>query len=96
MFHYLRNKIQTSLCKPKNVTSTTLNKEIESKMYSKNEFILDCKKKTNKKKKKKKKKMMYKKKKKKNFFFKKLNWVIFFFQNVKTDQPGSRVHLQPI
>ena len=46
MFNYLRNKNQTSLCKPKNLKSTTLNKEIEAKMYSKNESILDFKKTT--------------------------------------------------
>ena len=84
MFHYLRNKIQTSLCKPKNLTSTTLNKEIESKMYSKNEFILDFKKKnkqTNKKKKKKKTQNdVQKKTKKKTFFFQKIELGDFIFK----------------
>ena len=83
MFHYLRNKNQTSLCKHKNLLSITLNKEIESKMYSKNESILDFKKKK------------HKMTKKQFFFFKKLNQVNFF-QKVETDQPASRVLIQPI
>ena len=48
MFHYLRNKIQTRLCKQKKLKATTLNKETESKMYSKNEAILDFKEKNTK------------------------------------------------
>ena len=47
-------KIQTRLCKQNNLKATTLNKEIESKMYSKNEAILDFKKKIQNDKKKKK------------------------------------------
>ena len=52
-------------------------------MYSKNEFILDFKKKH---------------KKTENFFFfffKTFNQVNFF-QKVETDQPASRVRIQPI
>ena len=74
MFHYLSNKNQTSLCKPKNLKSTTLNKEMESKMYSKNESILDFKK-----------KQQHKMTKEYHlFFFKTLNQVNFF-QKVETD-----------
>ena len=69
---------------PKHLKSTTLNKEIEAKMYSKNEAILDFKKK-------KEHKMTNKKKKKK----KKMNQ-LNFFQNVETDQPASRLRIQPI
>ena len=80
MFHYLRNKNQTSLCRHKHLKSTTVNTEIESKMHSKNEAILDFKKKY--------------KMTKKNFFSKKMNQVIFF-QKEETDHPALRVTIQP-
>ena len=74
-------------------------------MYSKNEAILDFKKKQKKKKKTKKKKThkkttqndkKKKKKKKKMFFFKKLNQLNFFSIKIETDQPASRLRIQPV
>ena len=57
------------------------NKETEAKMYSKNEAMLDFKKKIQ--------------NEKKNFFFQKLIQVIFF-QKVETDHPASLLSIQPI
>ena len=86
MFHYLRNKNQTSLCKHKNLKSTISNKEIEAKTYSKNEDILDFEKK------KYKMTRMF-------FFFPKIEpgdfFFFFFFQKVETDQHASRLSIQP-
>ena len=61
------------------------NKESEAKMYSKNEAIFDFKKN----------KKTQNDGKKKTFFFQKIE-PGYFFQKVETDQPASRVPIQPI
>ena len=87
MFHYLRNKNQTSLCKHKNLKSTISNKEIEAKMYSKNEAILDFEKKIQNDEN----LFVFFPKIEPGFFF----FFFFFFQKVETDQHASRLSIQP-
>ena len=67
--------------------STTLNKEIEPKMCSKNQSILDFK---GKKTQNDEKDFFF------FFFFQKIEPGDFFFQKVETDHPASRVTIQSV